>query len=78
MGDERRLSVRECWARLQQIDESISTLGLDESHKLERLLENRQFFERQLENKLKRESPYREILELKAKEKNNVTQRSEC
>jgi hypothetical protein len=76
VGDERRLSVRECWARLQQIDEALADLPADKGcmHRMGRLLENRQFFERQLENKLQRESPYREILEQRSKDMNNKEQ----
>lgn len=57
MGDEHRLTVKECWARLQQVDEALATIPADRGcmHRMGRLLENRQFFERQLERCLVRE-----------------------
>jgi hypothetical protein len=76
MGDERRLTVRECWARLQQIDEALADLPADRGcmKRMDRLFENRQFFERQLEQRLRHESPYRELLELRAKEQEHEQQ----
>lgn len=51
------MTVRECWARLQQIDEALADLPADRGcmHKMGRLLENRHFFESQLERCLVRE-----------------------
>ena len=53
MGDERRLTVRECWARLQRIDEALEGYTRSTHHNV--LLESRRFFEQQLEVCLVRE-----------------------
>jgi len=79
VGDERRLTVRECWFHLQRLDEALADVPADRGcmGRMGRLLENRKFFEMQLELKLRHESPYREIMELREKERAN-DQQSEC
>jgi hypothetical protein len=79
VGDERRLTVRECWFHLQRLDEALAAVPADRGcmGRMGRLLENRKFFEMQLELKLRHESPYREIMELREKERAN-DQQSEC
>jgi hypothetical protein len=48
----RGLSVRECWERLQRVDEEIAELPIYASPKFDLLLQRRQWFEKQLERLL--------------------------
>jgi hypothetical protein len=48
------ITVRECWSRLQQIDEVLAELPAERAYraKMVRLIENRKWFAQQLERSL--------------------------
>ena len=47
MGDERRLTVQQCWDHLQRIDEALSDYARSGYHNT--LMQSRGFYERQLQ-----------------------------